>query len=84
MNALEAARLAPSARNRQPWRFRVRDGAITITEDGRPALPGISKRLDCGIALLHLELGARAAGVSGRSELLDPPQVARFSRDSGR
>lgn len=83
MKALEAARLAPSARNRQPWRFLVQEDSITVLDDGRPALPGISKRLDCGIALLHLELGARSAGVSGRSEFLDPPEVARFSRDSG-
>jgi len=78
-NALKAARLAPSARNRQPWRFRVQDSSIIVTEDGKPSLPGISKRLDCGIAMLHLELGARAAGVTGSWELLKPPDVARFS-----
>ena len=77
--AIEAARLAPSARNRQPWRFRVQDSSIIVTEDGKPSLPGISKRLDCGIAMLHLELGARAAGVTGSWEFLESPEVARFS-----
>ena len=75
---IEAARLAPSARNRQPWRFRVQDSSIVVTEDGKPSLPGISKRLDCGIAMLHLELGARAAGTSGSWKLLNSPDVARF------
>jgi hypothetical protein len=28
--------------------------------------------------MLHLELGARAAGVRGKWELLAPPAVARF------
>jgi nitroreductase len=79
--ALEAARLAPSARNRQPWRFRVADGAVTVTEDGKPSLSSISKRLDCGIAMLHLELGARAAGVTGRWAFLETPDVARFISD---
>jgi len=36
------------------------------------------KRLDCGIAMLHLELGAAAAGVSGRWVPPRPPEVARF------
>jgi nitroreductase len=78
--ALEAARLAPSARNRQPWRFRVQDRAIDISEDGKPSLSSISKRLDCGIAMLHLELGARAEGIAGGWEFLRPPAVARFIR----
>lgn len=79
--ALEAARLAPSARNRQPWRFRIQDGAIIVAEDERPSVSSISKRLDCGIAMLHLELGARAAGAAGRWELLASPRVARFTAD---
>jgi nitroreductase len=79
--ALEAARLAPSARNRQPWRFTVEDRAIIVSEDQRPSPSSISKRLDCGIAMLHLELGARAAGRTGRWELLASPRVARFAAD---
>ena len=38
----------------------------------------IPERLDCGIAMLHLKLGALAAGVTGAWESLLPPRVARF------
>jgi nitroreductase len=76
--ALEAARRAPSARNRQPWRFKIKEKEIIISEDIGLTASRISRRLDCGIAMLHLELGARAAGVSGRWELLPTPEVARF------
>jgi nitroreductase len=78
LQAIEAARRAPSARNRQPWRFRLQDKSIIVSEDGKPSLSSISKRLDCGIAMLHLELGARAAGVTGRWEFLQSPEVAAF------
>jgi nitroreductase len=77
--ALEAARLAPSAVNRQPWRFRLKDESITICTDSRRDSSKISKRLDCGIAMLHLELGARWAGAPVRLENLNPPDVARLS-----
>jgi nitroreductase len=77
--ALSAARLAPSAQNRQPWRFRVVPNAVIVTVDRSFSTSSISKRLDCGIAMLHLELGARAAGIVGEWEILPPPDVARFS-----
>jgi len=79
--ALEAARLAPSALNRQPWRFTVEPDAVLVTVDSPRDTYHISKRLDCGIAMLHLELGAEKAGVTGRWELLPPPEVARFTAD---
>ena len=60
--AVETARLAPSAVNRQPWRFRMDAGALVIARDGAMETPKVTKRLDCGIAMLHAELGARAAG----------------------
>jgi len=60
--ALEAARLAPSARNRQPWRFRLERGAVIIAADRASIPSAISKRLDCGIAMLHFELGRGPAG----------------------
>jgi hypothetical protein len=78
INALEASRLAPSAANRQPWRFRVEEKAICISEGGSKKFSPISKRLDCGIAMLHFDLGARAAGIAGRWEFLRAPEVARF------
>jgi len=60
--ALEAARLAPSAMNRQPWRFQVDKNSITVSADSalNPTMV-VSKRLDCGIAMLHSRLGGSAA-----------------------
>ncbi len=77
--ALEAARLAPSAMNRQPWRFQVEKNTITVSADSalNPTMV-VSKRLDCGIAMLHIEIGALSSGVRGSWELLKSPQVARF------
>ncbi len=63
---LEAARLAPSAVNRQPWRFHVEPNSITVSMDNRPSFDFyISKRLDCGIAMLHIEVAALSEGVRG-------------------
>jgi hypothetical protein len=76
--ALEAARLAPSAQNRQPWRFRVEKDGVVIGVDRSFSVSSISKRLDCGIAMLHFELGALAAGAAGRWEILSSPDVAKF------
>ena len=63
--AVETARIAPSAVNRQPWRFRFDAGALVIARDSGVETPKVTKRLDCGIAMLHAELGARASGASG-------------------
>jgi len=60
--AVETARLAPSAVNRQPWRFRLDAGDLVIARDNAREMPKVAKRLDCGIAMLHAELGARALG----------------------
>jgi nitroreductase len=82
-SALEAARLAPSATNRQPWRFVLAPGSITIRTDSPRDVGKYPKRLDCGIAMLHVELGALAAGVTGTWALLPAPEVARFEVRSG-
>lgn len=76
--ALEAARWAPSAVNRQPWRFRIEGQSVVVSVDKGGKERGLSRRLDCGITMLHFELGARAAGLAGRWELLPAPDVARF------
>ena len=76
--ALEAARLSPSAINRQPWRFSVGDGYIKVSMDTPKDTKGISRRLDCGIAMLHLELGAMSSGVKGSWEYLTDPGVAIY------
>jgi nitroreductase len=79
-SALEAARLAPSDHNRQPWRFVVGGNSILLRLDAPP-----KKRLDrwkymdCGIAMLHLELGALRAGKPGEWQyILKDSDVARF------
>lgn len=76
--ALEAARVAPSAVNRQPWRFKVEINSITISVDDLKDTFNISKRLDCGIAMLHIEIASLYCGVRGKWEFLKPPEVARF------
>lgn len=80
--ALEAARVAPSAVNRQPWRFELGDKGIKVKVDSEKNITKISKRLDCGIAMLHLEVGALANGVKGEWEYLESPDVARFIQTS--
>lgn len=74
--AAEAVRLAPSAKNDQPWRLRMEDGALVIAR--KPGKVFWTVRFDCGIAMLHAELGAHGAGVVGRWERLDEPDVARL------
>jgi nitroreductase len=61
--AIEAARLAPSGGNKQPWRFALEDGELVLTD--HPAAFYWTHRMDCGIAMLHAELGALDAGVRG-------------------
>jgi hypothetical protein len=60
--ALKAARIAPSAVNSQPWRFAFTKDRLLMTRAG---LFSESADLDLGIAMLHIELGAASAGVSG-------------------
>lgn len=85
---VEAARTAPSATNRQPWRFAFSPGpagpeapaaTVRLFFDGGDT-PVISKRLDCGIAMLHFELGALSAGASGSWTLREGNDVAEWSR----
>jgi hypothetical protein len=78
--AVEAARLAPSAVNRQPWTFEVGTETITVATRGVGPEFNVAKRLDCGIAMLHIELGALNKGARGRWEFLKQPEVARFTR----
>jgi nitroreductase len=77
--AVAAARLAPSAMNRQPWIFHIAKDSITVAVKTRGMEFNVAKRLDCGIAMLHIELGALSKGTKGRWELLRQPQVARFA-----
>jgi hypothetical protein len=76
--AVETSRLAPSAMNRQPWRFRFEDGGLIVAKDSSFETPKVTKRLDCGIAMLHAQLGAIAEGVGGAWADLSGSDVARF------
>jgi len=78
-SALEAARVAPSAANRQPWRFQIRDKSISVSSDSRREGFNVSRKLDCGIAMMHLELGARSTDVKGRWEFLRFPDIAKYN-----
>lgn len=75
---LESARLAPSAVNRQPWRFNIEDDGITISTDNLKDTFDISKRLDCGIAMLHMEVASLRCGIKGRWIFLKAPDVAKY------
>ena len=77
--SLQAARIAPSAVNRQPWRFFVTPDSITVSVDNLRDSYGISKRLDCGIAMLHIDTASQVCGVIGKWGFLDPPRVATFA-----
>ena len=77
--SLEAARLAPSAVNRQPWRFHIEPDSITVSVNAMKREYGVSKRLCCGIAMLHIEIAALNCGIKGNWEFLKQPQVAKFT-----
>ncbi len=77
------ARIAPSAANRQPWRFDFEPGAVTVSVVDRGVDGSISRLLDVGIAMLHFEIGARLMGVAGVWQLLEPPAVARYQVGEG-
>ncbi len=66
LSILEAARLAPSASNTQPWFFSGTAGAIRV---GRQVLNplkamayGRMNQIDIGIALCHIKVAAERAG----------------------
>ncbi len=82
--AVEAARIAPSATNRQPWRFAFDGEGLSVSRDSRIETPKVTKALDCGIAMLHAELAAREAGVAGCwHEIEVGLEIARYVPDGG-
>jgi hypothetical protein len=76
VSAVQAARLAPSGANRQPWRFRM-DGDVLVM--GRAEKLYWTWPIDFGIARLHVELGAQHEGAKGAWTMLPEPDVARFT-----
>ena len=81
--ALEAARIAPSAINRQPWGFDVDEKGITVFVRSKGLDYNVSKRLDCGIAMLNLEVAARYSGIQGEWEFQKTPLVAKYVVKAG-
>lgn len=75
MRAIEAAELAPSSHNSQPWRFKLlRDGVDLFAEKLR-ALPVVDPEdreltISCGAALFNLRLALRQAGFATVVSLL--------------
>lgn len=69
---LECVRLAPSAKNAQPWRI-LKDGD-TFHFFEKKTIPSSShdiQRLDIGIAGCHFDLAAKEQGISGKIVALD-------------
>jgi nitroreductase len=62
VTALEHARLAPSATNRQPWRFVVRPEYVAL-------VLAQSAPIDGGIVMAHFALASAALGRDGRWEV---------------
>jgi hypothetical protein len=76
VSAVQAARLAPSGANRQPWRFRMDGGSLVL---GRADKLYWTAPIDFGIARLHVELGALHEGVTGAWTQRPAPDVAAFT-----
>ncbi len=69
---VELARIAPSATNRQPWRFAQTDDGVRISLGGA-ITPGISKAPGLRHRHASLRIGRREAGGSGRWECCRVP-----------
>lgn len=75
---LEMVRLAPSAKNGQPWRIRKTENACHFYADYKPGLSKeerIIKQVDLGIALSHFHQTALESGLTGTFELLPQEDV---------
>lgn len=72
--ALEMARWAPSAGNKQPWRAVVKDNAVDFYEEKsmKDSPLGDIQKVDVGIALAHFDLTMREEGQKGRFAEADP------------
>jgi hypothetical protein len=79
VDAAAAARVAPSAVNRQPWRFRMEEASVVLYLDSPKDSYQIAKRLDCGIAMMHFETAALSKGMPGDWTFLEGTEVARYT-----
>lgn len=75
-DALEMARLAPSAGNKQPWRVVVCGDKAHFYEKKSKAMSsnplGDIQKVDVGIALAHFDLTLKESGISGSFSIDDP------------
>ena len=73
---LELVRWAPSAVNKQPWRVVLQDGSchfyLKHDKGYISDAVGDMQKIDLGIALCHLILGAEAQGRKAKVEITDP------------
>ncbi len=67
-NGIEAVRKAPSAINKQPWKYEYSKGIIKAFIDGQKH--GYEK-IDLGISMLHFQLGAKNSGYVGNWEYIN-------------
>lgn len=75
---LETVRLAPSAKNAQPWRI-VKDGNNFHFFE-KKSIPSSSydiQRLDVGIAGCHFELAAKEKDINGKLTAVEAPPEAK-------
>lgn len=73
-SAIKCAQIAPSAMNTQPYEFEFKGSQIYLINTSSNF--GYSE-VDCGIAMLHIELGAGECGVYGDWDFVDG--CARFT-----
>ena len=73
-NALEMARWAPSAGNKQPWRAVVTGDTVHFYEEKsmKDSSLGDIQKVDVGIALAHFDLTMQEEGHNGRFVEADP------------
>jgi nitroreductase len=89
-DALEMARWAPSAANKQPWRAVVSDDVVHFYEEKslRDSPLGDIQKADVGIALAHFDLTMQEEGHNGRFAEADPgialPENVRYIISYGR
>lgn len=90
---VQAATLAPSSHNTQPWLFRLEGEVIELLADRTRALPvndpyDRELTISCGCALLNLRIAAAAAGLHAQVEpcpdAADPDLLARVRLSPGR